>query len=130
MACSAGGLLDRGPEGYPAVIRERICEMAQGSTAGADLPGDQTATLAVGLLAFIAGLLLLVVALALGFHLEVEYASRTAKAQRIAIPAVFAVVAGIVTSAKRRRPWARALGWMGIAAAVVAVLLNALLTSK
>lgn len=103
--------------------------MAQGRTARAALPGDQTATLAMGLLAFIAGLLLLVVALALGFHLEVEYAGRTAKAQKTAIPAVFAVVAGILTSAKRRRPWARALGWTGIAAAVVAVLLNVLLTS-
>lgn len=103
--------------------------VAQGKPLRADLPGDQTATLAVGLLAFISGLLLLFVALMLGFHLEVEHAGRTAKAQRIAIPAVSAVVAGILTSAKRRRPWARAVGWTGIAAAVVAALLNMLLTS-
>lgn len=103
--------------------------MAREKLARNDLPGDQTATLALGLLAFVAGVLLLLGAFLLGLHLEVEYVGRTAKAQRIAIPAVVAVIAGIVTSAKRRRHWARALGWVGVAAAVVAVLFNLLLTS-
>ena len=85
-------------------------------------------TLALGLLSFCLGVIFLMVAFVLGFHLESSPAAdaNTVKAQVVAIPAVVALVAGVVALARRRRSWSVTVGWVGVGAAVLAVLLNAL----
>ena len=86
-------------------------------------------TLAVGLLACCAGVVVLLLALVLGFNIEgtPRAIADSAKGQRIAIPAVVALVAGVAALAGRRRGWAFTVGCVGAAAAVVAVLLAVLL---
>ena len=88
-------------------------------------------TLALGLLAICAGVVVLLLALVLGFHIEgtPRAVADSTKGQRIAVPAVVAVVAGAVALAGRPRGWALAVGCVGGAAAVVAVLLTAQLFS-
>jgi hypothetical protein len=100
---------------------ERIAEMAR----------NETPTLALGLVAFCAGVVVLLLALVLGFNIEAtpRAMADSAKGQLIAIPAVVAVVAGVVALAGRRRAWALAVGCVGAAAAVVAVLLTILIPS-
>lgn len=89
----------------------------------------ETATIALGLLAFCTGVIVLLLALALGFHIEATESdlADSTKGQQIAIPAVIAVVVGVVACSRRRRGWALTVGWIGTAAAVVAVLLTILL---
>lgn len=89
----------------------------------------ETPTLVLGLLAFCAGVVILLLALVLGFNVEStpRAVADSAKGQRIAVPAVIALVAGVVALAGRRRGWALAVGCVGAAAAVVAVLLTLLL---
>jgi hypothetical protein len=89
----------------------------------------ETATFALGLLAICAGVVVLLVALYLGFNIEgtPRAVADSAKGQAIAIPAVVALVAGVVALAGRRRGWALAVGCVGAAAAVLAVLLTVLL---
>ena len=64
-----------------------------------------------------------------GFSIEADPVAiaDSAKGHRIAVPAVPAVVAGVVALAGRRRRWALAVGCVAAAAAVVAVLLTVLL---
>ncbi len=89
----------------------------------------ETGILFLGLLAFCIGVVVLLLALLLGFHLQSSPSADadTAKAQQIGIPALVALVVGIVALAGRRRGWALTVGSVGAAAAVVAVLLTALL---
>ena len=89
----------------------------------------ETPTLALGLLAICAGVVVLLVALYLGFSIEATPSdvADSAKGHRIAPPAVVALVAGVVALAGRRRSWALAVGCVGAAAAVLAVLLTVLL---
>ncbi len=93
-------------------------------TARSEMP-----TLALGLLAFCVGVFVLLVAFMLGFHLQSspQADANTAKAQGIAIPALVALISGVVALAGRRRDWAVTVGWVGAGAAVVAVLLAVLL---
>lgn len=86
---------------------------------------SETPTLALGLLAFCGGVVILLVAAALGFHFgsDPSIIADIAKAQRIAVPAVVAVVTGVIALAGRRRSWAFAVACVGAAAAVVAGLL-------
>ena len=86
-------------------------------------------TLALGLFAFCAGVVVLLLALMLGFHIEStpRAVADSAKGQLIAIPAAIALVTGVVALSGRRRSWGLAVGWVGAAAAVVAVLLTLLL---
>ncbi len=90
---------------------------------------DEMPALALGLLAFCAGVIVLMLALALGFHLQStpEADADLAKGQRMAIPAVVALVTGIVALAGRRRDWGVTIGWVAAGAAVVAVLITVLL---
>ena len=90
-----------------------------------------TATLALGLLSVSAGVVVLLAALLLGSYIEATPRAivRSAKGHRIAVPAVVALVAGVVALVGRRRGWALAVGCVGAAAAVVAVLLTVLLPS-
>ena len=90
---------------------------------------SETPIVFLGLLAFCTGVIVLLLALGVGFHLESspEADVDTAKAQQMAIPALVALVVGVVTLAGRRRAWAMTLGYVGAAAAVVAVLLTVLL---
>ena len=89
----------------------------------------ERATLALGLLAFCAGVTVLLVALALSFYIESSPAviADIRKAQRIAIPAVGALVAGVVALNARRRDWGFVVACVGAAAGVLAVLLTFLL---
>ena len=91
----------------------------------------ETPTLALGLLAACTGAVVLLVALVLGAYIEATPRAivRSAKGHRIAVPAVVALVAGVVALVGRRRGWAFAVGCVGAAAAVVAVLLTVLLPS-
>ena len=88
-------------------------------------------TAALGLVAVGAGVLVLLIALYLGFYIEAtpRAIARSAKGHQIAPPAVVAVVGGVVALLGRRRGWALAVGCVGAAAAVVAVLLTVLLPS-
>jgi hypothetical protein len=89
----------------------------------------ETATLTLGLLASVVGAVVVLVALWLGFSIEADpvAVADSAKGHRIAVPAVVAVVTGIVALAGRRHGWALAVGGVAGAAAVVAVLLTVLL---
>jgi riboflavin transporter FmnP len=89
----------------------------------------ETALVGLGLLGFCAGLIILLVALALGFHFESSPSADadTAKAQQIAVPAVVALVTGVVALAARRRAWAVTVAWVAAGAAIVAILLTILL---
>lgn len=89
----------------------------------------ETPTLALGLLASGAGMVVLLLAVVLGFNIEAtpRAIADSAKGQRIAVPAVVALVAGVAALAGRRHGWAVAVGCVGAAAAVVAVLLAVLL---
>jgi hypothetical protein len=89
----------------------------------------ETATFLLGLLAICAGVVVLFVALVLGFSIEASTRdiANSAKGHQIAPPAVVALIAGVVAIAGRRRGWAFAVSWVGAAAAVVAVLLAILL---
>jgi hypothetical protein len=86
----------------------------------------ETPTLTLGLLALSAGVVVLLLALVLGFNIEAtpRAIADSAKGQLIAVPAVVALLAGVVALAARRRGWALAVGGLGAAAAVVAVLLT------
>ena len=87
------------------------------------------AALALGLLAICAAVVVLLVALYLGAYIEATPRAivRSAKGHRIAPPAGVALVAGVVAIAGRRHGWALAVGCVGAAAAVLAVLLTVLL---
>lgn len=89
----------------------------------------ETATIALGLLAFCTGVIVLLLAFVLGFSFEASPSDMadSTKSQQMAIPAVIAVLVGTVACAGRRRGWALTVGWVGTAAAVVAVLLTVLL---
>jgi hypothetical protein len=89
----------------------------------------ETTTLALGLAAFCAGVVVILFALLLGFHIEASPADLvdSEKGQRIAVPAVIAVITAVVALAGRRRRWALAVGWVAVAAAVLAVLVAVLL---
>ena len=90
---------------------------------------SETPTVAVGLFAFCAGAIVLMIAFVLGFYLEStpRAMADAAKGGAIAVPAVIALVVGVVALAGRRRQWAFAVGCAGAAVAVVAVLLALLL---
>ena len=68
----------------------------------------ETPTLALGLLAFFVGMVVLLMALSLGFYIEAtpRAIADSAKGHRIAVPAVVALVAGVVALSRRRRRWA------------------------
>lgn len=89
----------------------------------------ETATLRLGLLAFCAGVVVLMLALVLGFSIEASPSDTadSAKGQLIAVPGVVALVAGVVALTGRRRSWGLAVSCVGAAAGVVAVLLLVLL---
>ncbi|MBM9467447.1 hypothetical protein [Nakamurella leprariae] len=89
----------------------------------------ETPTVALGLLACCTGVVVLLLALILGFSIEgtPRAVADSAKGQRIAFPAVIAVLAGIVALGGRRHGWAFVVGILGALAAVVAVALAVLL---
>lgn len=89
-------------------------------------------TLGLGLLAFTAGVIVLLVALVLGFHIvgNPDALVRSAKGQQIAVPGVIAVLAGIVALTGRRRGWSLVVAAVGVGAALVAVLLIFVLPSR
>ena len=89
----------------------------------------ETATFLLGLLAACTGVVVLLVALVLGFSIEATSSdiANSAKGHRIAPPAVVALIAGVVALAGRRRGWALAVGCVAAAAAVLAVLLTVVL---
>lgn len=91
----------------------------------------QRAATTLGLLAVIAGVVVLLVALSLGFYIEAtpRAIARSAKGHQIAVPAVIAVVAGVVALVGRRRGWSLAVGSVGAVAAVVAVVLTAVIST-
>lgn len=88
-------------------------------------------TFALGLLAVSAGMVVVLMALLLGVYIEAtpRAIARSAKGHQIAVPAVVAVVAGVVTLVGRRHRWALAVGCVGAAAAAVAVALAIVLPS-
>jgi nitrate reductase gamma subunit len=92
---------------------------------------SENPALALGLLAFCAGVVVVLYALVLGFTIEAspQDALDSAKGQRIALPAVVAVLAGVVGLAARRRRWGVVVTAVGAVAGVVAVLLAVLLPS-
>lgn len=98
-------------------------------TARSETPRSERPILALGLLAFCTGVIVILFALVLGFHFEASDAALadSEKGQRIAVPAVIAVVAAVVALSGRRRGWAFAVGWVAVAAAVLAVLLSVFL---
>jgi hypothetical protein len=102
--------------------------MARREPAPKETPRE-TALIALGLLAFCTGLLVVMRALLLGFYIEgtPNALADATKGQQIAIPAVVALLAGVVALAGRRRGWAFPVAWLGVAAAAVAVLLTILL---
>lgn len=85
----------------------------------------EKAMVALGLLAVCAGVIVLLLAFVLGFHLQSSPRADadTRKAQLVAVPAVIALVAGVLELTGRRRRWALAVGWLGAAAVLVAVVL-------
>jgi hypothetical protein len=89
----------------------------------------QPATLVLGLVALGAGVAVLLYALILGFHIEgtPQALADSAKGQRIAVPAVVAVLCGAVAVGGRSRGWALPVGGVGALAAALAVLLSVLL---
>ena len=89
----------------------------------------ETPTLALGLLAFCTGVVVVLLALVLGFSIEATPSdvADSAKGHLIAVPAVVAIVVGVVALAGRRHGWSLAVACVGAAAAVVAVLLTILL---
>ncbi len=84
----------------------------------------ETGAIALGLLAFCTGVIILMLLLAEATPGDL---ADTTKGQQVAIPGVVAVLVGIVACAGRRRGWALTVGWVGVAAAVVTVLLAVLL---
>ncbi|SEP83920.1 hypothetical protein [Microlunatus flavus] len=95
------------------------------------VPREQS-TLALGLLAFCTGTIVLLLALVLGFNLAgtTDGAVRSAKGQRVAVPGVVAVVTAVVALNGRRRRWGFGVACVGVAAAAVAVLLMILLPGE
>ncbi len=91
----------------------------------------ERATFALGLLALSAGVVVSLMALLLGFYVDAtpRAIARSAKGHQIAVPAVVALVAGVVALVGRRHGWALAVGCVGSAAAIVAVMLAVLLPS-
>lgn len=89
----------------------------------------ETRLVALGLLAFCAGVIVLMLALLHMVHLQSspQGDKDTVKGQLMAVPAVVALVTGIVALSGRRRDWALTVGRIGAAAGVVAVLLTVLL---
>jgi len=87
------------------------------------------ATLALGLLAFCTGGVVVLLALYLGFYIEAdeEATVNSAKGQKIAVPAVIALLAGAVAAAGWNRRWGFAVGCVAAGAAVVAVVLTLVL---
>ena len=88
----------------------------------------ETAASVLGLVALGGGLVVVLLALYLGFSIEgtPKAVADSAKGHRIAVPAVIALVAGVVALAGRRHGWALVAAGLGVAAAVVAVLLTLL----
>lgn len=82
-------------------------------------------TFLLGLLATAVGVVVLLYALALGFHLAGSTTAlvNSAKGQRIAVPAALAFALGVATLAGLRRRWAFPVACVGTAAAVLAVVL-------
>lgn len=87
------------------------------------------ATTVLGRLAVGVGIVVVLFALYLGFHIEgtPEALARSAKGHRIAVPAVLAVVAGLIALLARPRRWALPVACGGAVAAVVAGLLAVVL---
>ncbi len=85
--------------------------------------------LGLGLVACCTGGVVVLLALYLGFYFEAtpNALARSAKGHRIAVPAVVALVAGIVAVLRWQRRWALVVGGVAAAAAVVAVALAVLL---
>lgn len=90
---------------------------------------QQTLTFVLGLLAIGTAVVVLLMALVLGFHIEAtsRAIADSAKGQRIAVPAVIALVAGVAALVGLRRGWGLVVAIVATAAAVVAVLLAVLL---
>lgn len=90
---------------------------------------NETPTLALGLLAFCAGVAVLLVAFVLGINIESTdgEVADVAKGKQIAGPAAVALVAGVVALTARRRRWGFLVACVGAVAAVAAVLLAFLL---
>jgi hypothetical protein len=88
-------------------------------------------TSALALVACGVGVVVVLMALVLGFHFETTPRAvvDSAKAHRIAVPAVAALVLGAIALVGRRHGWALVVGALGAAAAVVAVLLTVLIPS-
>ena len=86
-------------------------------------------TLALGVLAFCTGVVVALMALLLGFTFEASSSdvANSAKGHQIAVPAVVAIVTGVVAIAGWRRRWGFVVACVAAAAAVVAVLLTMLL---
>lgn len=82
-------------------------------------------TLALGLLALGTGVAVALYALLLGYTIEASPVgvANSAKGHQIAVPAVIAIVTGVVALGGRRRAWGLLVGGVGLAAAVVAVVL-------
>ena len=89
----------------------------------------ETLTFLLGLLACCVGVGVVLAALVLGFSIEATPSAITnsAKGHTIAVPALVAVVTGVVALAGRRRRWGLAVSCVAAAAAVVAVLLTILI---
>jgi hypothetical protein len=85
--------------------------------------------LALGCLSVCAGVFVVLAALYLGFSIEADEAAMadSAKGHQIAVPAVVAVVVGVVAVAGHRHRWGLLVACVAAAAAVVAVLLTILL---
>lgn len=94
-----------------------------------DTTRSETPTVALGLLAFCTGAIVLMIAFTLCFQLSSsdEAMAEAAKGRTIAVPAVIALVVAVVTLSGRRCQWAFAVGWAGAAVAVIAVLLTVFL---
>lgn len=90
---------------------------------------NERAMLALGLVPFCTGVVVLLLAFVLGLSIEgtPQALADAAKAQRMAVPAAVAVIAGVVSLSGRRRNWAFAVGWVAVAAAAVAVLFTVVL---
>jgi hypothetical protein len=86
-------------------------------------------TLLLGLLSCCAGVVVALIALLLGISIDATPSDMadSAKGHVIAIPAVIAIVAGVVAVGGFRRRWGLGVGCVAAGSAVVAVLLTLLL---
>jgi hypothetical protein len=89
----------------------------------------ETLTFLLSLLACCVGVVIVLAALVLGFTFEATPSDMidSAKGHKIAVPAVVALVTGVVALAGRRRRWGLAVGCAAAAAAVLAILLTILI---